>query len=152
MLPNQGGTILVPIDGSERGETALKVAIQLAEMYDATIDLVTIFGPQETRYLEEFSDTEHTTIDRAGRIYAAGLAEVAGERLRHHELRWNDHPADEIVDYIESSGPDLVVISSHGRTGLSRWMLGSVAERVVRASIAPVLVLPDPEQRSTRRE
>lgn len=148
MLPKQGGTILVPIDGSERGETALEVALQLADTYDAAIDLITIFGPQETSYLAKFSDTEHTTIDRAGRIYAAGLASPAGDRLRQHEVRWNDHPADEIVDFIESSRPDLVVISSRGRTGFSRWMLGSVAERVVRASIAPVLVLPDPEQRA----
>ena len=146
MLVEKGGSILVPLDGSERADDALKVATDLAERYEAELVLVTVFGDREKGFLDEFALTEQVTILQAGDIYARGLATAGGDRVRHHEVIWADRPADDIVTYIESTKPDLVVISSHGRSGVSRWMLGSVAERILRASVAPVLVIPDPKR------
>ena len=51
-------------------------------------------------------------------------------------------PAEEILDYIEKNGVDMVVMSSQGRSGVSKWLLGSVAEKVVRNSPVPVFVVP----------
>lgn len=51
-------------------------------------------------------------------------------------------PAETILDYIETKGVDLVVMSTHGRSGVSRWFLGSVAERVLRRSVAPPFLVP----------
>jgi nucleotide-binding universal stress UspA family protein len=51
-------------------------------------------------------------------------------------------PADEILDYIQKNGVDIVVMSSQGKTGVSKWLLGSVAEKVVRNSPVPVYLVP----------
>ncbi len=51
-------------------------------------------------------------------------------------------PADVILDYIDKNGVDIVVMSSHGRTGVSRWYLGSVAEKLMRSSPVPVFLVP----------
>lgn len=53
-------------------------------------------------------------------------------------------PAGEIVDYASKNGVDLIVMASHGRTGVARWALGSVAERVFRATCVPVLMVRAP--------
>jgi len=51
-------------------------------------------------------------------------------------------PAEAILDYVEENGVDLVIMSTHGRSGMSRWFLGSVAERVLRRSVAPLFLVP----------
>ena len=53
-------------------------------------------------------------------------------------------PADEILDYTKNSRADLIIMSTHGRSGLSRWVFGSVTERVLRHSAVPVLITPPP--------
>ena len=54
------------------------------------------------------------------------------------------HAADRLVDYVKDSGADLVVIASHGRSGISRWVFGSVAERLLRGACVPVLMVRAP--------
>ena len=58
------------------------------------------------------------------------------------------NPAEEIMNYAERNGIDLIVISSHGRSGASRWLFGSVAEKVSRHSTIPVLLISAPGCRS----
>jgi nucleotide-binding universal stress UspA family protein len=55
-------------------------------------------------------------------------------------------PADEILNYASKSQVDLIIMSTHGKAGVSRWVFGSVVERVVRNSAAPVLIVPPPSR------
>jgi len=66
----------------------------------------------------------------------------SGVKVRIEVLRWP--PADSIASYAAKNDVDLIVMSSHGRSGVSRWTHGSVAERVFRASCVPVLMIKAP--------
>lgn len=60
------------------------------------------------------------------------------------EIRFafDDFPADGILAVAEAEGVDLIVVASHGRSGMTRWLLGSVAEKVARAAEVPVVIVP----------
>jgi nucleotide-binding universal stress UspA family protein len=90
-----------------------------------------------------------------GQVMAAARAEVevalarATQRLCAGGLPLRievafGRPADEIIDYAEREGVDLIVMSTHGRSGLTRWILGSVADKVLRGSHLPILLVRPP--------
>jgi nucleotide-binding universal stress UspA family protein len=79
--------------------------------------------------------------------------ELKGRGLRVSSVVRYGHAAEEILDHAAFSGADLIAMSTHGRTGVSRWVLGSVAEKVLRASTIPLLLVrapgaPPPEARA----
>lgn len=140
--------IVVPLDGSELAELALSHAEELAKVVNATLHLVRV--------------VDVTRLERYGAyglaLEYAGLAEVAQEEERAAR-EYLDAIAKSkresgltvtteigrglvvgVLTSIERPG-DLIVMASHGRTGLSRWFLGSVAEEVVRRSASPVLIV-----------
>ncbi len=124
-------TILVPLDGSERSATIVPVAADVAKWFGARIVLLHAFEkkkePQELRPPRMPLKTPESRLREAG-------VEVKTDFLQ-------GDPADAILEAARESGADLIALSSHGRTGLARLVLGSVAERVVRAAPLPVLVL-----------
>jgi nucleotide-binding universal stress UspA family protein len=123
MSPSQ---ILVPLDTSETAEAALPVAELLAAHSDARLHLVAVrmsFEPGQTREL--YAYLEHIASAERG----------AGRQVRT-TLRIGD-PAEAILMLERELGIDLVVMATHGRRGLRRLLLGSVADRVVRASRVP---------------
>jgi nucleotide-binding universal stress UspA family protein len=75
-----------------------------------------------------------------GRI--ASRLETKGDRVRTEILSWP--PAESIASYAEHNGVDIIVMSSHGRSGPGRWAHGSVADRILRASRVPVLIIRAP--------
>ena len=136
--------ILVPTDGSTEGERAVAHASELALTHDA--DLVTVFVvntasygglPMETsiegitQVLEEEAET---AIDRVEAIAGRRDIAVDGRIVR-------GTPSKEIVRAAAAADCDLVVMGTHGRGGIDRLLLGSVAERVVRAAPIPVLTV-----------
>lgn len=135
--------ILVPTDGSDASRSALEEAITLARDQDAelhvlhVVDLTAIepmHGGGEA-VIESIEEAGERTVEEAvARAEEAGLPSVEGTTVTGviHE---------EIVAYVEDHGMDLVVIGTHGRTGLDRILLGSVAEKVVRLSPVPVLTV-----------
>ena len=141
--------IVVPLDGSELAETALPVVEQMATRMSLDVVLVrSVKG--EDFYLSHaygyhpvgFPDMNEELRQEA-REY---LDEVAGD-LRSRGIRVSTKlldgpPAGAIIDYARQAPIDLIALTTHGRTGLSRWILGSVAEALVRASGDPVLVIP----------
>jgi nucleotide-binding universal stress UspA family protein len=134
--------ILVPIDGSRQADRALDHALDLAETYDAEIhllfavDAATIPSEIEATSVEEkLTKYGETTTDSA-----AERAEEAGvERVRTKVARGTPHRA--ILDYADENDSDLIVMGTHGRTGIDRYLLGSVTEKVVRLADAPVLTV-----------
>jgi nucleotide-binding universal stress UspA family protein len=142
--------IMVPLDGSELAERALPCAEQLGVATGATLHLVHVVElappltwPFEPAYLPSSvyddlvaQETQQATayLDKMrGRVAASG-AHVRTEQMV-------GYAAATLLDYERDAGIDLVVMCSHGRTGLARFALGSVAERLVRHGTAPVLLV-----------
>jgi nucleotide-binding universal stress UspA family protein len=140
--------ILVPLDGSELAEKALAEAQDLATMMKVPVHLLRVvdftrlesYGPyglamEYTSFepiLSEETETAQTYLDEVkSRAEALGLT-VTAEVRRGPVTR-------EIVD--AASEGDLLVMASHGRGGISRWLLGSVAEDVLRHSRVPILLI-----------
>jgi nucleotide-binding universal stress UspA family protein len=121
-------SVLVPLDGSELAEEALGYAVPIAKRHDATVHMVFVIG----------QDADASEDDEA-RKYLAGVAEKLNYPAEAH-VRLG-HPADEIIDTGDELPDPLIVMTTHGRTGIGRWIYGSVADKVVHASEAPVLLL-----------
>jgi nucleotide-binding universal stress UspA family protein len=135
--------ILCPIDFSANSLAALDCAVSLARQNAAAICLLNVVPSPtgSTRIppipLEPFPVAEQTARQR--------LEEIAKQRLEgklHYQIATrNGDPATEIIDAVTALGADLVVMATHGRTGLGHLFIGSVAERVVRESPEPVLTV-----------
>lgn len=133
-------TILVPTDGSSGSERAIVHAVELASTYGATLHALYVVDDAQIPVAgAETLDDE---------LAAAGKAAIDAVRERATDtdvafvsaLRRGD-PTQEILAYRDEIGADLVVMGTHGRTGLERHLLGSVTERVVRAAPVPVVTV-----------
>ncbi|MFC6826204.1 universal stress protein [Halopelagius fulvigenes] len=138
-------TILVPTDGSAPADAALDRAIELAETYDATLRILSVVDIGDAGMLSP----ESAPVDgvrRSLRGRAEQLVDDAAERAAEAGVRTETEvtigiPHVEILDAAAEAGADLVVMGTHGRTGLKRALIGSVTERVVRRCDAPVLTV-----------
>ena len=134
-------TILVPLDGSILAESALAPAVDLAREHGATLVLLRA-AEAHTRPMADPIEAQVQTV-RGAEDYLAGLrgrvtqAGIAGVETSV----WYGPPAEAIVEAARFRGADLIVMSSHGRTGLGRLVLGSVAETVLRATRVPILLI-----------
>lgn len=136
-------TILVPTDLSNRSEVAVDYAAALAEKFEAQLVLFTNVNGPEEQELADFGRVEGLTIgDAAEAALKLSASKNAPGSDVARIVRFDERPADGILHAARESGADLVVMASHGRTGMSRWMLGSVAEKIVRSCEVPVLIVP----------
>jgi nucleotide-binding universal stress UspA family protein len=139
---------LVPLDFSPYADQALDYAIALAQQLHAHMTLLHVIQPLATggtdlgvvlpyTYIQELEEGILSALDTAlDKVTAAGLK---GERLMVHGV-----PFHEIVDAAQRRQADLIIMGTHGRTGLTHIFLGSVAEKVVRLAPCPVLVVRQP--------
>ncbi|MCU4752820.1 universal stress protein [Halobacteria archaeon AArc-curdl1] len=140
-------SVLLPTDGSQASERALEYAIDLAQQYDAAlhvmyvIDKAVFAGDVETG----------TIVTQFEQVGQSVLEEVETEATRAgiettitHLGRGSPHEA--ILEYTEEEDIDVVVMGTRGRTGLDRYLLGSVTEKVVRLSDVPVLTVRHSER------
>lgn len=135
-------TILVPLDGSDLAQRAVAYAAMLANALDAQLLLFTAVGGQERTALEAFATGENLALDEAADAYLTRIAATApGTDVELHH-RISDNPATAIVDFAADHNISLIVMASHGRSGVSRWLLGSVADKVLQTSPVPVIVVP----------
>lgn len=145
--------ILFPTDFSERSVGALDYASQLAERFNAVLHIVHIDDLSELRAMNA---AEAFMV--AGSLVDVDLGElqdrletikptVPNVRCKYHLVQ--GVPSAEIRSFAESHDIDLIVMSSHGRTGLSRLLMGSVAENVLRYTKCPVLILHPSGDRTT---
>lgn len=133
--------ILVPTDGSPQSTDALEFAAE--EWPDATLVLVNVIDPVEAGYSagrvpstgEEWYETAK---ERAEEYFESARERVDNEIEARTEV---GRPASTLVAAAEEDDVDMVVIGSHGRKGISRILLGSVAEHVIRESPVPVTVV-----------
>lgn len=134
-------SILVPTDFALDGDDALQTASRLlqpgGELHAVHV-LEDFSGNQLGAYWGTIDDERRISLTREALLRATARA---GVQAQLHVEMVLGNPANGIVDLADRLGVDLVVMPSHGRTGLARLTLGSVAERVVRLAPCPVLVL-----------
>ncbi len=130
--------ILVPTDCSETSESALAAAVEIARMFHAQLTLLHVWSVPNMGYAEGLN----WPLAKMEKAAGAALGEVqVRARTMHVEtdsVLQIGAESERIVELVEARGIDLVVMGTHGRRGLSRVFLGSVAEKVVRLSPAPV--------------
>jgi nucleotide-binding universal stress UspA family protein len=136
--------ILVPTDGSEATREAVEHAADLAAEHDATIHALYVVNSASFAGLPMDSSWENVSamLNEEGSTALDEVAAIADEHGVDVERELADgNPAREIVRYAEDADCDLVVMGTHGRGGIDRLLLGSVAEKVVRSSSVPVLTV-----------
>ena len=144
--------IVVPLDGSELSENALKHAQTIiGQNPKAILILLRAIEPffPDAYYLGEviqYSVDAEKKAERNARQYLSKVASrLRKEGISHvRTVILQGRPDIEIMNYLAKRKVDLVVMTTHGRSGISHWLMGSVAERVMRHSPVPVLVVPPP--------
>ena len=138
--------ILVPLDGSNRAEQVLPPAVSVAQALDAKIVLFRVpIAHVSGSFTGAWYVPLEGTLETANRIAEEYLSRVADD-LRERGVRVATGTrmggvADAILEYAEANKIDLIAMCTHGRTGLARWTLGSVADRVLRARSMPLLLV-----------
>ncbi|QLH85082.1 universal stress protein [Halosimplex pelagicum] len=147
-------TILLPTDGSAGIERVVDHAGELARVHDATIralyvvDATSFTGlPMETSW-----DGVRQVLESEGETALEGVQRLAPEDVAVETVTVEGTPSTEIVRYTRERPVDVVVMGTHGRGGIDRLLLGSVAERVVRKSAVPVVTIPVSESASDSEE
>jgi nucleotide-binding universal stress UspA family protein len=133
--------ILFPTDGSEPAESVLEYALQIASEHEATIHVLNVVDTSQdspTRVQEDVGDA----LEQDGTKIVNEAAQRATERGNTvvSELLYGD-PYEVIVEYSTQSGIELIVMPTHGRRGLQRFLLGSVTERVINTADVPVIAV-----------
>ena len=134
-------TILVPLDGSVLAESALTPAVELARDHGARLMLLRA-AEAHTFPMADPTEAQVQAV-RAAEEYLAGvrlrLRQEGGDDIESSV--WYGPPAEAIVEAARFRRADLIVMSSHGRSGVGRLVLGSVAESVLRGSRVPILLI-----------
>jgi nucleotide-binding universal stress UspA family protein len=126
MASNDVHEVLVATDFSETSEAAVRTAHAYASAFGARLHVLHVSWPDERGLTMLFADL----VERLGTAIPVEVASHHGDA------------ADEIVRYARTHAIQLIVLGTHGRTGVSRVVMGSVAERVIRTAPCPVLTVP----------
>ncbi len=138
--------ILVPLDGSPLAERALVHATAIAHKFGSEITLVQVIPPvyapvtpemaviQPIVPLDELQKESESYLD----FHLAGLR---NEGLVAHRAVIDGPIAESLLDYAAGQGCGLIVMSTHGRSGFSKWIYGSVAQKMLQAAICPILLI-----------
>jgi nucleotide-binding universal stress UspA family protein len=136
--------ILVPLDGSEFSECSLEHVKAIgAGCKVPEVVLLRIIEPLPP--IGWISESELEIIDNSAHEHAAAYLQEIVEKLKGAGLFTtiavvDGKPAHEILDYADKNNVDLIIMSTHGSSGVARWAFGSVADKVVRHSKIPVLI------------
>lgn len=142
--------ILVPLDSSEIGESALPYVETLAINSQASVNLLQIVSPPSTVESSLLGGPDWRNFIKSMRNAGENYLKSINSRLSDsgikstYEVVTGD-PADKIVEYAEDKRISLIAMSTHGRTGLARWVLGSVADKVLHGARTPILLVRPPK-------
>lgn len=132
--------ILLPIDGSDEAFASVESGFELANRYDATVHALYVIDGRNGG--AEFRDTEQQQLQKEGRRVLTEIEHRGTNRgITVNTAVLEGVPAKEIAQYIDINEIDLTVMSSHRRSGMNRFLSGSVTERVLRLTDRPVLVV-----------
>jgi len=144
--------ILAPLDGSKLSECSLDHVTAIAKGCAVpSVVLLHVVEPPEG-YAAEYTRISAEAIDKVKKEFQAKtenrLAKVA-DKLKKNGVNVSTvtvegKPSDEILNYADKNQVDLIIMSTHGSSGLTRWAFGSVSDKVIRHSPVPVLVVAPP--------
>ncbi len=141
--------VLFAVDGSECSYNAVTKAPEIFDLKDSEVEILTVRAGIDSFPVEITMDTEwlKDCIERQKEV-AGEILQKTEDLLNQMEIKSDEKislegdSADMIIDYIEKNPKDLVVMGSHGRSGVSEFLLGSVSKRVLDNSMCPVLIIP----------
>lgn len=136
--------ILLTLDGSALAEQALPHAVAQAEHFGAELIILRVLEPLSDRFRPSPAVRQaEETINTLAQEYLEKIAaSVQGNGVLVRVVMIEGRPHEEIVRFAETNQVDLIVMCARGQSGLSRWLMGSVADRVVRGASVPVLLVP----------
>jgi nucleotide-binding universal stress UspA family protein len=142
-------SIVVPLDGSKLAETVLPRAVELAKKLSLEIVLtrayqipLSTYGGAEAAYIPNPNALMNVVKEEAGAYLEAKVDELRQNGVEKvSSILLLGSGADEIIDLARTTPDNLIAMCTHGRSGVKRWALGSVTEKVVRHSGDPVLVV-----------
>ncbi len=132
--------MLLPLDGSELAETALSYAKGIAGRLGLEMLLLHVAGKGEAESLPLHQAYIDHVSDRLRREMAEVQGKAGGQPVVKGEVAIG-YPAEEILRYAGEKEVDLIMMATHGRSGVSRWVMGSVADKVLRSAALPVLLI-----------
>lgn len=143
--------IVVPVDGSELAECVIPHVETIARATQAVVELVEVIEPLKipTRggialSEEDLKQIELQTYNEVQNYLAKITETLRSKDIEVHSKAIKGKAAESIVDYARSINADLIIMATHGRSGISRWVWGSVADRILHASHTPVLLIRAP--------
>lgn len=150
--------LLVPLDGSGFSEAALPYALEMAAQFDSDITLLRVILPPRAGEGALSPESADFMIKLRDDLYKEAIEYLQHlkESLRqqnykaHYQVAESEDVAAEIISAVRGSGADTVIMCTHGRGGLSRWLFGSVATRVLQTAPVPVLAIRPSSVESTR--
>ncbi len=141
--------VMIATDGSETSERAAKVGIDIARRSGGRVTAIYVVDVFRLAHLPGYAafpglkDKLMELMQKEGREATADVEKHALEAgISCQKIVAEGDPADELLRISGKAGMDLLIMGSVGRTGLTRFLLGSVAEKVVRRSAVPVLLIP----------
>jgi len=146
-------TVIVPLDGSKLAECVLPHAETLAK--GCQVESIIFLRVVEPFNRVVAGDYQVFSLEEINRINAEMISEAEGylrelvQRLRYNSVKTkreviHGRAAESIAEYAAKGDADLIIIATHGRSGMSRWVWGSVADRILRSSCVPVLMVRAP--------
>lgn len=147
--------ILVPIDFSEHSKKALEYAVPFARQFNAALELLYVVEP--TIYPADFSfgqvgfpNVEEELRTRGHHELGQLIAKTIGGRVTAHASVRTGKAFFEIAQFAEEQEVDLIIIATHGHTGIEHVLFGSTAEKVIRHAPCPALVIPSAGKKFVR--
>ncbi|MHB9286485.1 universal stress protein [Halobacteriales archaeon Cl-PHB] len=137
-------TILVPTDGSEHAVRAAEHGRYLAQVFGASVHVLSVVDVQGTAGLFDAGGLDETVVEHLeaeGERAVDEIETLLGDIESVQTATVEGKPADAILEYADENGVELLAMGTHGRTGLGHYITGSVTEEVVRRSPVPVLTV-----------
>ncbi len=143
--------ILIPTDGSEYSRYATDYAINLCDALDAEITLISVADIRYEMYdvyseVHAVGNVEELIREQVSRALDQHAAEIERRGVKVRKVLRVGDIIQEILDVIQKEEIDLVVIGTHGRKGISHFLLGSTTEKLVRSAPCPVLTVRPPKE------
>jgi nucleotide-binding universal stress UspA family protein len=141
-------SIVIATDGSENTQKAISYGIKLAKLSGATVHALHVVDTSSVTQSWTAGKEIMNEVLKEDGLKAISKVKKCGEALdiEVNEVLLEGHPSSEIIKFAENNGIDLIVMGTLGKTGIDRFLMGSVAEKVVRQSKVPVLVVRSKER------
>ncbi len=141
--------IVIATDGSENSKKAISYGIGIAKLSGATVHTLYVVDtsafssiPMDSGWEEMYEVLRKEGVKAVSEVRELG--EASGVNVR--DVILEGHPSSEIITFAENNDADIIVVGTLGKTGLDRFLMGSVAEKVMRSSKIPVLIVRGEEQ------